>query len=990
MKHLVRLVSALLCCLFVSAQPAAAISRPVMVAYCQRTHQAPVIDGKLDDPCWQACQPLGEYVLDKVDELAPQQTVARVCYDERFLYFAFDCRENDMANTRVERTGWTLPWYEDSVEIFLDAGYDQKNYAQFGANLLGACNIHAPKDAPELRMAAGSRAEDGYFIEVRISWSELKVPAPPEGQTWGMNLTRNRYREDGKLNSSWGRLKGSFHKPVDFGQIIFAAPPQVPVRSVLMGWENAGLNAAAVTLENTASQPQEVWVGIEGTEGANATIPAGQTQTVRCLMTLEPGLSRPTVVVTSGERSAPVYQQQIPVVAMDAPAGWAAAEGVGVFRIAADKPVCYQGDVLSVRAESATAQGSEVTMQLTARFAGQEQQAADRLELAIPEGPDGQVDLTLEAFAGERCLLSVKRAIPVRGNARAGYTRRIDAAAVRVEKLAPTGDEVEPSRVKVEDLRGFLEGMTDRDVQLIEINLPELEYTLGMLQRGATPVWGVRNRGYTSQIDGSEQHYVVAVPPSYTEDADAKFPVMIFLHGYINDNPWKPEGLRHNWQMACWKRGVIAVAPFGRGSQGYRDDGEQDVMDVLDEVRRLYRVDEDRIYLGGFSMGGGGTMHLGTSRPDQWAAVVPCSAWPRTDDQLGNLRHVPTWMFCGGQETCVPLMQKATQALQQMGGEARFTSDPASGHTTDYIDFDALVAWLLEHRLVRAPKEFRFVAPDPSHTKAYWATIDGLLEYGKPASVAVRTVGKHLDVTTSNVATLELRPPAEVLDATEPITLTLNGQRQAGFSRLGRSGVLRIHCGGPSAASEPAKGADKPSGPVKDVFAYPFLIVYGTGEQAEANRAAAEGFAKGWNAWHHGSAAVKADAAVTAEEVRSHGLVVIGLPDRKTPVGASLASLPVAIRDRGVQIGDHKLAGESLGVAVLGVNPQAPSRYVLFVGGQDEAGVKLAAGKLPGVRADYFVVRQGADDKAEIVARGHFAGDWRTAQPASANSQDDH
>ncbi len=55
----------------------------------------------------------------------------------------------------------------------------------------------------------------------------------------------------------------------------------------------------------------------------------------------------------------------------------------------------------------------------------------------------------------------------------------------------------------------------------------------------------------------------------------------------------------------------------------YRGSAEQDVLDVLAEVRRDYKIDSSRIYLMGHSMGGYGTWSVAIAHPELFAALRP-------------------------------------------------------------------------------------------------------------------------------------------------------------------------------------------------------------------------------------------------------------------------------------------------------------------------------------------------------------------------------
>jgi hypothetical protein len=68
---------------------------------------------------------------------------------------------------------------------------------------------------------------------------------------------------------------------------------------------------------------------------------------------------------------------------------------------------------------------------------------------------------------------------------------------------------------------------------------------------------------------------------------------------------------------------AILAAPFGYGDTGFRQQGEYDVLRVTEEVQRAYRVDAQRTYLTGLSMGGIGAAGVSLHRPDVYAAAAP-------------------------------------------------------------------------------------------------------------------------------------------------------------------------------------------------------------------------------------------------------------------------------------------------------------------------------------------------------------------------------
>jgi len=965
----------------------ASVERPVTVGYAARTQTPPKIDGVLDDACWVNSRPLTDYACARLDEFAPQKTIARICFDDTFLYFAFECQEDDMANLKVRRTGWALPWDEDSIEIFLDPD-PRGNYFQYGANVLGANNIKRPEGQPEMVMTHGTKGEKAFYIEARVPWKNLKLDGPPVGDNFAMNMTRNRYRESEKINSSWSRIKGSFHQSVDFGQLrIVEEMPAIIVEKIKLGWKTDGPNVVIATLNNAGDQPETVQLNV-GKNQAKAVIPAGQSQDITCLTEFLLGRSELSVTVASGDQKW--FSAVLPVVSSSCPSWQKTLPALGTFRLVADPDVIFQGQPLPVRAESmllidAAGKAPKVSMQIEATLSDGRKfsEQSDSLTFTVPsEMPDGEIQLSLQLSVSDQGFGTLQRAVPVRGQFRRKCLDQLASSEGRLDELNfPEGselaDEVVYSRRKIDELRKITDTVTDSQVEVLRMQLPELSYSLFELKAGKLPVWGLRNITYTSSIDESKQPYVAVVPSSYDLEGDQVYPLFIFLHGYTSDKRWNPEGLLKPLEIASWKKGVISVMPWGRGAQWYRNDGETDIWDVLADVQRRYRIDPNRIYLGGFSMGGGGTQYLATSVPHRFAAIVPCSM-SFDQNRLGNLLYIPAWLHCGGQEDCAPGMEKSTKKLNEQGTEALFTSDPASGHTTDFIDFPAVVDWLLLHRLKKSPKTILFLTDEPSHAQSYWARMEGLVDYSKPARMEINVEAQQIDVKAENVTTLTLNPPAQVIDLAKGVSVMLNGQPVE--VQPDAEGKLVVTVTRQAAHDGPVKATGKPSGPVQDIFSRPFLVAYRSDDPA-AHKAAENWCKTTWEGWHHGTMKARPDTEITEEELKTHGLFLFGSPTKSTPAQRALIHLPVKVQADRITLADCEAKGSDLALRILNVNAFAPDQYVLWVVGQQPKGVGLAlktvTNKMPG---DFIIVKPDPKKSSESakVLSGWFNADWVT------------
>ena len=99
------------------------------------------------------------------------------------------------------------------------------------------------------------------------------------------------------------------------------------------------------------------------------------------------------------------------------------------------------------------------------------------------------------------------------------------------------------------------------------------------------------------------------------KNAGRKYPVVFMLHGGFN-----PISIIDGWGVPqeAARREWIVIAPSIE---------LDDVLDIiLDEAKKLYPVDESRVYVCGFSYGGFMSNFIGNKRPDVYAAVAPCGA----------------------------------------------------------------------------------------------------------------------------------------------------------------------------------------------------------------------------------------------------------------------------------------------------------------------------------------------------------------------------
>ena len=90
---------------------------------------------------------------------------------------------------------------------------------------------------------------------------------------------------------------------------------------------------------------------------------------------------------------------------------------------------------------------------------------------------------------------------------------------------------------------------------------------------------------------------------------------------------------------------TIVLHPYGRFCNAYKFAGEVDVMEALAHVKSQYRIDNERVAMRGFSMGGAGAWHLGAHYAGEWAAVAPGAGFVDTAvyQNIFTKEPKPTW-----------------------------------------------------------------------------------------------------------------------------------------------------------------------------------------------------------------------------------------------------------------------------------------------------------------------------------------------------------
>lgn len=426
-----------------------------------------------------------------------------------------------------------------------------------------------------------------------------------------------------------------------------------------------------------------------------------------------------------------------------------------------------------------------------------------------------------------------------------------------------------------------------------------------------------------SNIDDSEQPYALYIPPNF--DENASYPLVVMLHGagsnhrlalrrvFGKSNAPGENDVEASRYFPEWKNvNYIVVAPYARGTAGYQGVVENDVLQVLEDVKSRFKIDENRIYLTGLSMGGGGTLWIGLTRPDIWAAIAPvCPAPPAEATKLiGNALNIPVHFFQGADDPVVPAegVRKLAKDMDYLGATVTYEEYPGVLHDSwvnAYAD-EYIFEWFDKFKRNPFPERVLFAATQLKYGKAYWVNFDAINPGNLAEIDATFTDNQSLTINTKKLEafTLNLKDHP-TLDATKKLKILLDGKKMdmapgTTFHFVKKN--MKWEVGEMSQSAKMKKSSLE--GPVFDAFSQRHVYVYGTGgnpsEEELAKRRAQALAGANWSTYRGEFLGrmmffprVISDKEVRPSDLKDANLILFGTKETNQIIADLASELPI-------------------------------------------------------------------------------------------------
>jgi len=491
---------------------------------------------------------------------------------------------------------------------------------------------------------------------------------------------------------------------------------------------------------------------------------------------------------------------------------------------------------------------------------------------------------------------------------------------------------------------------------------------------------GLVVRGYRSKIDMSVQPYGLEIPESYSFEGNDASRLDFWFHGRgetLSELSFINQRSRSKGKIKPPKG--IVLHPYGRYSNANKFAGEIDLFEALDHARKYYRIDNDRILVRGFSMGGAACWQFAVHYADQWAAAQPGAGFSETPDFLRtfqnetlkprswektlwhwydctdwaiNLFNCPTIAYSGEVDKQKQAADMMVKAMDQAGLNLVHIIGPGMGHKfhpDSLAEIESRLATIADRGRVKTPRTVRLTTWTLRYNRMNWVTIDEMTEHWKRAEIEAEWEwpnGVFIKVGGVQAFSLKFAPGDCPLDMVKIPVLEINGQGlevpQVRSDRSWEVYMVKSANGrwqvGNDKEESALKKRHKLQGPIDDAFMDSFVMVAPTGKamnpkvgewvEKEMNHAVTH-----WRQQFRGDAQVVEDANVDDVLIANSNLVLWGDPSSNAVLKKIINKLPIRWGKDTVKVGKQSFSASDHVVAMIFPNPLNPDRYVVLNSG---------------------------------------------------------
>jgi predicted esterase len=223
-------------------------------------------------------------------------------------------------------------------------------------------------------------------------------------------------------------------------------------------------------------------------------------------------------------------------------------------------------------------------------------------------------------------------------------------------------------------------------------------------------------------------HYTALPPIEY--HPDRSYPMILAL----NAEGWKPEGEADWWGGTAdrpgmsQRNGYIVIAPeYATETQtdyDYSAHVHELVLNVINDARRHFNIDSDRIYIAGHGMGADAALDIGFAHPHLFAGLISISG---TFDKYCkftafNAKKLPMYIINGEleREHVIANNTRELQKMMQGNFPVIYAEITGRGHEHFFSEIGRLFEWMPRHKRTPWPDAIDAKALRPTDNQYWW------------------------------------------------------------------------------------------------------------------------------------------------------------------------------------------------------------------------------------------------------------------------------
>jgi pimeloyl-ACP methyl ester carboxylesterase len=540
---------------------------------------------------------------------------------------------------------------------------------------------------------------------------------------------------------------------------------------------------------------------------------------------------------------------------------------------------------------------------------------------------------------------------------------------------------------------------------------------------------GLVVRGYVSRIDGSVQPYGLVVPASYQPNTLHRFRLDVWCHGrgetlselnFINERQSRPGEFT--------PANAFVVHPYGRYCNANKFAGEVDLFEAIADIKKHYPIDDDRVVMRGFSMGGAACWQFAVHYPSMWVAAAPGAGFSETAEFLKvfqneavqptsyektlwhlydctdyalNLFNCPTVAYSGERDRQKQAADMMARALAREGIEMVHVIGAKAGHQYTpeaKAEINRRIDSIVAAGRDPVPVKIRFTTWTLRYNRSFWIQVDGLEHHWQQTRVEADLFGRDglgPELKTKNVSalTLTMAPGWFPLELGVTPNVTIDGDEVPARSPLSdrswSAHFRKIDGQWKSVASADDGTLRKRhglQGPIDDAFMDSFLMVRPSGRalhdkvgrwaMAEMSHAVDH-----WRRQFRGEARVKDDKDISNADIAAHNLILWGDPGSNSLLAKIAGKLPMTWDNDFVRVGAAAYGADHHVPVLIYPNPLNSKRYVVLNSGftfreYDYLNNARQVPKLPDFAVVDVDVPASSRAPGGIVAAGFYTETW--------------